>query len=115
LTGPHGKKVRDTFWSLEMNLTDVYEELTGPLSIGTLIHGYRTTNNLTAAQLERKLGLPRGVISKLERGQKHCSLKEALNYAKRLKDDQDFYAEVWLRSQLREVGLDPSRFLRSVE
>jgi hypothetical protein len=98
-----------------MNLTDVYEELTGPLSIGTLIHGYRTTHHLTAAQLERKLRLPKGVVSKLERGLKHCSLKEAVNYAKRLKDDQEFYAEVWLRSQLREAGLDPSRFLRSVE
>ena len=98
-----------------MNLTDVYEELTGPLSIGTLIHGYRTTNNLTAAQLERKLRLPKGEVSKLELGRKNCSLKEALNYAKRLKDDRDFYAEVWLRSQLRDAGLDPSRFLRSVE
>ncbi len=98
-----------------MELTDVYESLTGPLSIGTLLHAYRTTHGMTLSQMERKLGLAKGNLARIESGKKEISLKEAVKFATKLKDDQEFYVEVWLRSVVRSNGLDPDLFIKSLE
>ena len=98
-----------------MSLTKMYESLTGPLNVGKLLHAYRTTNNLSAEKMEKKLHLTKGSLSMLESGKKKISLEQAIHFAKKLKDDQDFYAEVWLRDFVRAAGLEPDKFIRSLE
>jgi transcriptional regulator with XRE-family HTH domain len=98
-----------------MSLTEMYESLTGPLNVGKLLHAYRTTNNLSEEKMEKKLHLSSGRLALLESGKKKISLEEAIHFAKKLKDDQDFYVEVWLQDFVRSAGLDPDKFIRSLE
>lgn len=98
-----------------MELTNVYESLTGPLSVRALLHAYRTTHVLTLSQMEKKLGLPQGKLSKIESGKMKPSLRDAVRFAHKLKDDEEFYVEVWLRNEVREAGLDPDHFVKSLE
>lgn len=98
-----------------MELTDVYESLTGPLSVRALLHAYRTTHELTLSQMEKRLGLSQGKLTKIESGKIKPTLKDAVKFAHKLKDDEEFYVEIWLRNEVREAGLDPDHFVKSLE
>jgi transcriptional regulator with XRE-family HTH domain len=98
-----------------MSLTDVYEELTGELTVGKLLHAYRTTNSLTIPQMEKKMGLTKGELLRVEGGRKKLTLKEAIKYAHKLREAEDFYAEIWFREEARAAGLDPDKFLKVIE
>ncbi len=98
-----------------MSLTDIYEELTGPLSIGKLLHAYRITNDLSLKEMASKLSIPSTYLSKIEEEVMEPDLKETLNFATRLHEDQDFYVEIYLRNILRKSGLNPSHFIKTIE
>lgn len=98
-----------------MSLTDVYEELTGPLSIGKLLHAYRITNDLSLEDMASKLSIPSTYLSKLEEEVMEPDLKETLKFAVCLHEDEDFYVEIFLRNLLRKSGLNPSHFIKTVE
>ena len=98
-----------------MSLTDIYEELTGELTVGKLLHAYRTTNSLTIPQMEKKLGVVKGELLRLEGGRKKLTLKEALKFAQKRREAEDFYAEIWFREEARAVGLDPDKFFKVIE
>jgi transcriptional regulator with XRE-family HTH domain len=93
-----------------MSLTDVYEELTGPLSIGKLLHAYRITNDLSLEDMASKLSIPSIYLSKLEEEVMEPDLKDTLKFAVCLHEDEDFYGCLTLQNynKSRTVrGLSP--------
>jgi transcriptional regulator with XRE-family HTH domain len=96
-----------------MSEKSVFEKLVGPLTIGKLLRAYRTANDMTAAELERRLRLTKGSVSLIENGKKKLTLKEMVKLARKLEESEDLYVLAWLKQQARDAGLDPERFLRS--
>lgn len=84
----------------------ILEKLVGPLTIEKLLRAYRSANNLSVTQLERKIRLKR---------KKKFTLKEVLKVAKALDEDEDFYALVWFQEQARSAGLEAEKFLRDLK
>lgn len=96
-----------------MNLMmDLFEKLTGPLTVGKLLHAYRVTHGLSLTELERKLRLSKGELGNIEKGRKKISLKETVSFARKLEEYEDFYALVWMKEQARDAGLDLDPYLR---
>lgn len=87
-------------------MSNVFEKLVGPMSIGMLLKAHRTANDLTVAELENKLKLTKGALSKIESGKKKLTLKEAIKFAKKLNEYEDFFALVWFQEEARDAGLD---------
>lgn len=83
----------------------VFESLAGPMSIDKLLRAYRAANNLTITQLESKIG---------HKGKKKFTLKEVIKVARRLDEDEDFYAMVWFMEEARRVGLDVTKYFRDL-
>lgn len=83
----------------------IFEQLAGPLTVDKLLKAYRQANNLTVAQMEKKIG---------HHGKKKFTLKEALKIAKSLEEDPDFYALVWFHEEARAAGLEASKYLRDL-
>ena len=98
-----------------MTLTDMYENLTGPLSIGKLLHAYRMTHEWSLEKLAEKLSITAQDLSEIENEIKYPTMDEALDYSHRLHEDEDFYVEIFLRDLLRRSGLNPSAFVKSLE
>lgn len=84
----------------------IIEKLVGPLTIDKLLRAYRSANNLTVAQLERKIR---------HKGKKKFTLKETIKLAKALNEDADFYALVWFKEEARSAGLDANKYLRDLK
>jgi transcriptional regulator with XRE-family HTH domain len=91
---------------------NVFEKLTGPLTVGKLLKAYRVTHALTVAELERKLRLSRGTLSNVENGRKKLTLKETVHLARKLEEYEEFYAIVWIKEQARDAGLNLDPYLR---
>jgi transcriptional regulator with XRE-family HTH domain len=98
-----------------MTLTDMYEQLTGPLSVGKLLHAFRSTHEWSLEKLASKLSMSSSDLLKLENEVSFPDLDQTMNYAQILHEDQDFYVEIFLRDLLRRSGLDPSSYVKSLE
>lgn len=92
---------------------NIFEKMIGPLTVGKLLKAYRTANALTAAEVDRRLRLSKGTISKLESGKKKFSLKETVKLARKLEEAEELYALAWLKAEAMEAGIDPERIFRS--
>jgi transcriptional regulator with XRE-family HTH domain len=90
----------------------IFEDLSGPLTIGALIKAHRTSHDLSQEQLAKKLKTTKALVQQVENGKKKLTLKETLKWAKKLEEFEDFFAIVWFKSEAREAGLDFSQFLR---
>lgn len=93
-------------------MRNIFEDLVGPMSIGMLLKAHRVANDLTINQLETKLKLSKGELSKIESGKKRLTLKEALKIAKKLDEYQDYFALVWFQEEARDAGLDFHKYFR---
>lgn len=82
------------------------EDLVGPTTIGMLIRAYRTTNDLTQAQLARKLKVTVSYVSDLENDRKEISLKQAKEIAVKLGDPVRLYLRIWMEQKALEAGVD---------
>lgn len=78
----------------------------GHLTVGRLIRAYRTSNDLSQDQLARKLKVTKGFLSNVETGKKKISLNKSLEIARKLKDHEDLYAQIWFEEEAREAELD---------
>lgn len=94
-------------------MKNVFEDLVGPMSIGMLLKAYRVTNDLTQAQLEKKLKLTKGSLARIENGKNRLTLKETVKMAKKLDEYVDFYAFIWFQEEARDAGLDFHKYLRN--
>lgn len=91
----------------------IFEKLTGPLSVGTLLKAHRVTNGFTTAEMEKKLKLTKGTLTQLESGKKKLTLKETVSLARKLEEYPEFYALIWMKEQARDAGLNLDHYLRS--
>lgn len=88
------------------NTKKFIEDLIGPTTIGMLIRTYRTTNDLTQAQLAKKLKVTVSYVSDLENDRKEISLKQAKEIALKLGDPVRLYLRIWMEQKAREAGID---------
>jgi transcriptional regulator with XRE-family HTH domain len=82
------------------------EGLIGPMTLGRMIRAFRTTNDLTQAQLAKKLKVTVSYVSDLENDRKDVSLNQAKEIATKLGDPPALYVRIWLEQKTREAGLD---------
>lgn len=98
-----------------MTLTDMYEQLTGPLSIGKLLHAFRATHEWTLEKLAAKLSMPPEKLANIENEIIYPDLEQTISFAQLLHEEEDFYVEIFLRDLLRRSGLNPSSYVKSLE
>lgn len=88
------------------NSKKIVEKLIGPLTVGSLLKGYRMTHELTLDQMCKKLKLTKPLLQRIEAGKHHLTLKEVVAFTKKLDEPKYVYARVWCEEQARLVGLD---------
>jgi antitoxin HigA-1 len=91
---------------MKTEATKFIESLIGPMTVARMIRAYRTTNDMTQAQLAKKLKVTVSYISDLENDRKDISLKQAKEIATKLGDPPALYVRIWLEQKIREVGLE---------
>lgn len=84
----------------------IFEKLVGPLTIEKLLRAYRLANNLSVAEMEKRIR---------HKGKKKFTLKEVIKVARALDEDEDFYALVWFQEEARGAGLEAQKFLKDLK
>lgn len=88
------------------NSKKLVEKLIGPVTIGSLLKGYRVTHELTLDQMCIKIKVTKPLLQRIEAGRHHLTLKEVVTITKKLDEPKHVYARVWCEEQARLVGLD---------
>lgn len=94
------------FPQLRGYMVQAIENIIGKVTIGSLIKGYRHSNDLTLDELAKKLKISKAELQKIEAGRKKLSLKEVVSVTKKLDEPKNLYAKVWCEEEVRSVGLD---------
>jgi len=89
----------------------IFEDLSGPLTIGALVKAHRTSYDLSQEQLAKKLKTTKSFVQQIENGKKKLSLKETLKLAQKLGEFTDFFALVWFETEARDAGFDFNQFI----
>lgn len=97
------------------NSKDFLEDLYGPVTIGTLLRGYRVRKDLILDDVASILGVSKSYVSDLEHDRKKISLSQAADIAEKLGDSPEVYAVVWIENRLLEAGLRGKIELNVVE
>lgn len=88
------------------NSKKIVEKLIGPVTVGSLLKGYRMTHEITLDGMSKKLKVTKPMLQKIESGKHHLTLKEVVSITKKLDEPKHVYARVWCEEQARLVGLD---------
>lgn len=88
------------------NSKKIVESLIGPVTVGSLLKGYRMTHELTLDQMSKKLKVTKPLLQRIESGKHHLTLKEVVTITKKLDEPKHVYARVWCEEQSRLVGID---------
>lgn len=97
-----------------MSGLSIFEKLSGPISVGTLLRAYRLAHSLSAAALEKKIKMSKSSISSIESGKKTLTLQETVLLAQKIGEPVDYYIEIWLAQEARAQGVDRLTFLSSL-
>ena len=82
------------------------EDLLGPLSIASMIESHRLCEEITHAELARRLGISRANLCDIEQGRKLVSPERAARFACALNDSETLWIQVALEDELRESGFN---------
>lgn len=82
------------------------ENVIGPITVGTLLRGYRKTHELSLDDMSHKLNLNKVDLQKIESSRHQLTLKEVVEITKKLDEPSHLYARVWCEEQAQKVGLD---------
>jgi antitoxin HigA-1 len=81
------------------------DELLGPMTLGNTLRAIREADELSQAELARRLGITRSHICDIEKGRKVVSAERAAHIAKTLGYSPTVFVQLALQDQLREAGL----------
>lgn len=82
------------------------EKLTGgPVTIGRLIEAIRLGEDLSQADLAKKLKISRSHLNDIEKGNKAVSPERAARFARALRHSQERFVELALQSLVDDAGL----------
>ena len=77
----------------------------GKMTISRFLKAYRKTEEMTQAELARKLGWSKGNICDIENGRRNLGLDRAKILSKKLGFPLDYVLEIILNEQLINAGL----------
>lgn len=82
------------------------EKITGgPITLGKLIESIRHGEELSQADLAKKLKISRSLLNDIEKGNKAVSPERAARFAKALGHSEERFIELSLQSLVDEAGL----------
>ena len=88
------------------NTRKFLEKITGgPVSLGKLIESIRLGEELSQAELAKKLKISRSHLNDIEKGNKAVSPRRAARFAKALGHSEERFVELSLQSLVDEAGL----------
>jgi antitoxin HigA-1 len=83
------------------------EKITGgPVSMGKLLEAIRLGDDLSQAEMAKKLKISRSHLNDIEKGNKAVSPERAARFAKALRHSEERFIELSLQSLLDEAGLN---------
>lgn len=77
----------------------------GPLTVGRLLKAYRLNEDLSQADLAKKLGISRVHLTQIENGHKTVSPERAKVFAKKMGRLEILFIELSLQEMLAKAGL----------
>lgn len=77
----------------------------GPLTFGRLLKSIRLSDEITQANMARKLGVTRQKLNDIEKGRRHVSLERAARLARELGYLEEQFVELALQDQIGQAGL----------
>lgn len=76
-----------------------------PSTFGSTLQAIRLSDDLTQAELSKKLGITTAHLSQIERGHKFVSPERALAFAKKLGYPPKSFVSLALQDQLQRAGI----------
>lgn len=76
----------------------------GPTTFASLLNTYRKCEEWTLAEMAKKLKISPSHLSDIEHGRKFVSVERAIAFAKRLKENEQYYVLIALRDELRRAN-----------
>lgn len=76
-----------------------------PASFGAILQALRLSDEMTQAEMAKKLGITNAHLSQLERGHKFVSPERALSFAKKLGYPPKVFISLSLQDQLQRAGI----------
>jgi len=77
----------------------------GPISFGQLLESHRVCDEISQAELARKMGISRAHLCDIEKGRRLVSAERAAKFAKALGYPVSSFVTAALEDQLRKAGL----------
>jgi transcriptional regulator with XRE-family HTH domain len=77
----------------------------GPISFGQLVESHRLCDEISQAELARKMGISRAHLCDIEKGRRLVSAERAAKFAKALGYSVSSFVTAALEDQLRKAGL----------
>lgn len=81
------------------------EDLAGPLSFGSLLSAIREGEELSQAEMARRLGISRSHLCDVEKGRKSVSPGRAAEFAQSLGYSEKQFVRLALQDLVNEAGL----------
>lgn len=93
---------------------DAIREITGPISFGRMLQGYRELQEYTQTQMADMLGISKQDLCNIEKGRKIVSVERAVAFAKALKMPPKVFAKYALQDQLDRSGIEGEIIIKDV-
>jgi transcriptional regulator with XRE-family HTH domain len=77
----------------------------GPITFGQLVEAHRSCDEISQAELARRMGMSRAQLCDIEKGRRTVSAERAAQFAKVLGYSVPAFVERALEDQLRKSGL----------
>jgi transcriptional regulator with XRE-family HTH domain len=77
----------------------------GPITFGQLVEAHRSCDEISQAELARRMGISRAQLCDIEKGRRTVSAERAAQFAKVLGYSVPAFVERALEDQLRKSGL----------
>ena len=77
----------------------------GPQTFGKMIEGLRICDEISQAELARRMKMTRSNLCAIEKGRRGVSIEMAAKFARTLEYSVDYFVKVAIQDQLRKAGL----------
>ena len=88
------------------NAKEVMDKISGPLKFGSLLHSLRICDEVSQAELARRVGVSRGLICDIEKGRRDATIEIVVKFAKALGYPAEGFVSVLLQEQIRRAKLN---------
>lgn len=85
----------------------------GPITFGQMISSLRAADEISQAELARKMKISRAHLCDIEKGRRTVSIERAIEFAKVLGYSINQFVAVALEDQTREAGLEINIYMKA--